>query len=212
MKSVKLARLMVLFATGAAIGMEPLSVDSRIGVYVVNKTAYEIKIQAEPDLMATQMGLEAFKEKAIPAGKSLYVSQLLQITDIKTSGPYAMGWTSNTGILNKIKQEAIAMKYKNADVYVHVVSSTVGYYIKDYHWAEEPKAEPSELTALVTLQDVVNGALESDYAQKVTTICKADYTVAEQRGASNLCLDLKRMFIAKGKSGGLSEEDAIARY
>lgn len=226
--SVKLARLMVLFATSAAIGMEPLYVDPSIGVYVINGgTKYAISVQSKPGMMATERGLGTFNEKTVPFGKSEYVGQLQDIVDINTSGYLAMGWTSNKETVEQIKQEAVNMNYRNAIVYVHVIwNARSGYHINRWHWAqEEAQAQSSELIALVTLQDVVNGALgqeyvkeknpitkvdelkEVNYAKIVKEICSADYTKAKERDAVDLCVDLKKMF-ARGKSGGLSEEDA----
>ena len=95
--SVKLASLVVFFATNAAIGMLPLP-DPSIGVYVVNKAIglggkqYTIDIEAVPDIMVTQVGLEMFEKKKVLFGRSIDVGQLRQIDDIMTSGDYASGW------------------------------------------------------------------------------------------------------------------------
>lgn len=199
--SVRLASVMLFFATGAAIGMErPL--DPGIKVFVVNKAVglggkqYTITIKAEPDLMSTQMGDEAFKEKKVPFGSPIYVNQLSQIADIETSGDYATGWTSNKDILNMIKQEAVKMHYANANVYVHVVPSKTGYYIYDWHWIEGAQATPSIITSFddlpEQLQKIIRGTWGQDYAKKVMDICGADYTKVQKLGWINLCQNLTK--------------------
>jgi hypothetical protein len=199
--NVRLASVVLFFATGAAIGMErPLN--PNIEVYVVNKAVgfggkqYTVTIKAEPDLMSTQMGLEPFEKKKVPFGSPIYVNQLSQIADIKTSGDYATGWISNENALREIKQQANKMN-ANADVYVHVVSNgSTGYYINGWHWAEEAQAAPSIITSFddlpEQLQMIIKGAWGQDYAKKVMDICGADYTKIQKLGWVNLCQNLTK--------------------
>jgi len=201
--SVKLASLLFFFST-AAFGMKVL--DSNLRVFVINKAAgslgteYDISIKVKPESQRGTISLAY--------GLSTDVGKLNEIDDILTFGSYGTYFSSpysNQSQLNAIKQEALNANYKNKDVYLHVVPGTTSFYVKNWHWADSnEQKKPSKLISLITLQDVVKqGSLGQDYAKKVAEICSANYTKAEQSGASNLCSDLKKMF-----TRGLSEEDA----
>jgi hypothetical protein len=212
---IQLASLALLCATGVIVAME-----RQPNVHIVNKAAgytgqYEILVKTTPTMSAT-IGKYGFGlgEIKIPYGKSQYVGRLQDIADIETSGQYAQGWTSNKNVLNQIKENA--KDYPNADFYLTVTSSGLGFKVTHWHAASpEPQTEYSELIEFISLDDIKKGRLGQDYAQKVKEICNANYTRAVAAGYANLCQQLqnrlKRDVLQGAPSGVTTREDALKR-
>ncbi len=187
-----------------------------IGVYVTNKAEdtdgkqHTAFAQLESYIWRTEAGRFVFGEQRIPFGNTVYIGQLNQIEDVETSGDNVYGWTHNYDALNKIKQEAIANKIQNKDVYLLVLTSKERpYYIHSWYWSDATKMES------LSLENIKKGFLGQDYANKTIEICNADYTTALKKGYANLCEYLKKRLKEDVLKGAPKEiktyEEAIKR-
>lgn len=232
--SIKLATLALFFATSITVGMEP-EINNTIGVYVHNTTKYNLFIEIIPTMSASvgkfkpQIKIIPYDSDEVGRLKDLQDLKISgDYTIAVTSNEQALNRIKNEALRKKNADVYVNVNWSLKDGYHiqswHWVSSkgeneTV---MASEKWEEFlPREESSDWGtksvifsseqfeksfATITLQDViVNNVLGQEYAKKAMAICDANYTIAKERGASDLCLDLKKMFVTRAKS----KEDAM---
>jgi hypothetical protein len=231
--SIGITTLALFFATCITISMEP-EIDNSIGVHVHNPTNYTISVEIIPTMSASRKGETQFKIKhhgSEDLGRLKDIQNI--ITSGEHSMSFVSNEQALNRIKNEALRKQNADVYVNINWSIkdgyhiqswHWVSSEpeaklVKYFDewpteeskpKEEEWKTKSTIFSSEQSgkspAAITLQDVIiNDALGQDYAKKAMTICDADYTKAKESGASDLCLDLKKMFAVRAKS----KEDAM---
>lgn len=232
--SATLISLALFFATGATVGMEP-EINNTIGVYVHNTTKYNLFVKIIPTMNASigkiQTHIKIMPRDFDDIGRLKDIQNLKISGDYaynETSNEQALDRIKNEALRKKNENVYVNVNWSLKDGY-HiqnwnwVSSEPEARDLRAFDKWPTEKSKPTEedwttksvifsseqfekASSVITLQDVImNDALGQDYAKKAMAICDANYTIAQKRGASDLCADLKKMFTTRAKS----KEDAM---
>lgn len=204
--SVKLASLVLFFATGATIGMEApkrihlenLLSPMQIPLYGPSNYTLACIINDIDDKNQPNYTKYASYNETVYLG----LSDEIKTLKIRLSGPGTeKGAYVYDNLTDELKKQIAAKEfdpnYTDLTIIVQHARTSGGKWIPkqyDYTWKwnkpkDEAQAKPIKSISM-TLDGIIKGELGQEYAKKVTDICNADYTKTQKLGLVNLCHNL----------------------